>query len=240
MKKLAIVALVIACASGALAQGVILEDFENGQNNAQWTWQMWVELVESTGGNPGGYFHAPDMWQFAPILYSGYMAPGWSGNFVADHVTRIEGDFKVFSAGTNSGLFPFCVMLRNSMGTPNNIEDDVYVYTDPELLTAPGRGAPWKHYSFNIPSDFVGQPGQLPPGWMGGTYQICNTCFPPNMTFQQVISGVSTVEFWFIHPDWAANIVQYNVGADNLLIERSSGPVAVENSNWGNVKSMFR
>ena len=82
------------------------------------------------------------------------------------------------------------MLLRNDMGTPD-IEDDVYVYPDPFATVIPQIGEGWTHYDFDIPSDFVGGPGELPAGWLGGSYWTGGDLFPEDRTFQDVMSNVT-------------------------------------------------
>ncbi len=155
------------------------------------------------------------------------------------NVTRLSGDFRTDRADNGTAYYPFTVLLRNDMGTPGDIEDDIYVYPNPEALVCPQLDEGWTHYDFDIPSDFVGGPGELPEGWMGGSYYSGGDWFPEDALFQDVISNVSRIEFWWFHPAWFGIYTWWSCGADNITIEYE-GSVAVEAQSLTGVKDMFR
>jgi len=241
MRMLLILTLVAVLAGTAQAQAPYIADFEGGVNYGDWTWgATWADVVEPTGGNPGGYFGNAYQDTYYPVLRSGWDVEGFTGDYVAMGVNHISADFQTFSSSNQwIGTFMFCVFLRNNMGTPDDFEDDIYVYPNPENWTCPDIGEGWKHYDFDIPSDFVGAPGELPDGWMGGSYLTGNATFPSDATWQDVIAGVSRLEFWWNHPDWAAIFASFNTGVDNIVLEYS-GPVATEDASFGDVKALYR
>jgi hypothetical protein len=240
MRMLLIVTMVLTFAASALAQAPSNADFEGGVNNGDWGWgPAWADVVETAGGNPGGYMGNAYQDTYYPILKSGWDVPEWSGDLT--NATRISADFQTISS-SNAWIhtFYFCVFFRNHMGTPEDQLDDVFVYIDPYNYTSPGVDEGWKHYEFDLPFDFVGAPGELPAGWVGGSYNSGNATFPSDVTFQEVIQDIGRIEFWFNHPDWAAMFASFNTGVDNIVLESSDDPVAVEGSSFGNVKAMFR
>lgn len=240
MRTIMTLTLIIAFATSAMAQLPVVADFE-GTNNGDWTWGNGADTIEATGGNPAGWFHNDYLNTFAPILRCGWDAPDWTGNYVAEGVVRISGDFQTISATTQyMQYYPFTVMFRNHMGTPNDIEDDIHVYYNPDLQFSPDVGAGWIHYEFDIPTDFVGGAGELPDGWMGGSYMTGNASFPSDATWQDVMSDIGRIEFWFFHPDMFGVYEWFDVGADNIVLEKDGGSVATEDSSWGNLKAIYR
>jgi hypothetical protein len=219
----------------------IVADFEGGVNNGDWTWGNPADTIEPTGGNPGGYLGNAMQDAPYPVLTCAWDASGWTGNLADAGATRISGDFQTFDS-TNQwlGEFYFTVLFRNHMGTPNDIEDDVFVYIDPYAYDCPDIGEGWKHYEFDLPFDFNGGPGELPAGWVGGSYYSGNATFPSDVTFREVVTNIGRVEFWFNHPDWAAIFATHHTGVDNIILEVEQAPVAEEKSSFGDIKAMFR
>jgi hypothetical protein len=244
MRMLLIVTMVLAFAVSASAQMTMdqVADFEGGLNNGDWGWgPAAADVVEPEGGNPGGYLGNAFQDTYYPILECGWDAPGWCGNLSAAGASHISGDFiTIASSNEWIGSYYFTVLFRNHMGTINDVTDDVYVYIDPYEYTSPGIGEGWKHYDFDLPFDFDGAPGELPAGWVGGSYYSGNATFPSDVTFQDVVSNVGRIEFWYNHPDWGAIFASFNTGADNIILTLDSDPVAVESSSFGDLKAMFR
>ncbi|MBC8425535.1 hypothetical protein H8E07_15565 [bacterium] len=239
MRTVLIITLILGFAAGAMAE-TVTADFEGGINLGDWTYLHYAEGINPSGGNPGGWYYYSFGFTFAPILQCAPETPYFTGNYAEAGVTRISGDFQTtYCENGGAHTFPFTVLLRNNMGTPGDIEDDVYVYPTP-TEPIPWLGEGWKHFDFDIPSSFTGAPGELPAGWLGGSYWTGGDIFPSDVTFHDVISNVSQVEFWWMHPAWFAIIVAWDVGADNITIEYDTAPVADEASSWGDVKSMFR
>ena len=241
MRLLLTLALILTFAGSAMAQGTTVADFEGGVNNGDWTFGNGADVVEATGGSPDGWFHNDYINSFAPIFRCDWDAYGWTGDYVSSGVNRMSGDFQTISATTPyMAYYPFTVMLRNHMGTPNDIEDDVHVYFNPDLQFSPDVAAGWVHFDFDIPWAFDGAPGELPANWMGGSYMTGNASFPSDVTWQEVLSDIGRVEFWFWHPDMFGVYEWFDVGADNIVLEWEGSVVATEESSWGNVKAMYR
>lgn len=236
MRKLTILALVLTFAVAAQAQTAIA-DFEGGVNNGNWTFGFGA--IEPTGGNPDGWYHTVGLDAPFPVFTCDYGAEGFTGDYAATGVTRISADF-ICNDSSNQwiGEFMFTVLLRDDNGTPNDLEDDVFVYPDPANWTCPDIGEGWVHYEFEIPSDFVGMPGELPAGWLGGSYWSGNASFPEDAFFHEVMSNIGRVEFYWNHPDWGAIFSTFDVGADNIMVEREGG-VAVKHETLSGVKALF-
>lgn len=240
MRTMSMIALLLVVSSPVLA-GTVTADFEGGTNLGNWTFEHWDESLQTAGGNPDGWYHTgSDLFTFAPVLKCESGAPGFTGNYAAMGVTRISGDFlTTYCENDWANTFNFTVLLRNDNGTPFNPEDDVYVYPDAFVNLIPQIGSGWTHYDFDIPSTFVGGPGELPAGWLGGSYLTGLDVFPSDRTFQDVIGSVTNVEFWWIHPAFWAIVVPWEAGGDNITIE-SGGAVPVTSSSVSDLKANFR
>ena len=241
MRTLLTLALFLCLATTAMAQGVLVADFEGGVNNGDWTWGNSADAINATGGSPDGWFGNNNIMSFAPRLRCGWNVPDWTGDYVAMGVNRIAGDFQTLATTTPyMAYYPFCFMLTNHMGTPGDVSDDVYVYVDPNMQYAPDVPMGWVHYEFDVPSDFVGAPGELPTGWKGGSAATCGACFPSDITWQDVLSDVGRIEVWFWDPDMFGVMEEFSIGVDNIMLESTGGPVATEDSSFGSVKALFR
>jgi hypothetical protein len=104
------------------------------------------------------------------------------------------------------------ILLRDTKGTPTNPDDDDYAYyVGPNVpLFADG----WMHFDFAIPSDST---DAVPEGWRGG-WSGDPENFRPGVDWNDVITNVDSVEFWWINPSFFAIIAQWEVGVDNISI----------------------
>lgn len=231
-------ALILATSSVAMAD-TVTADFENGVNHGNWTFYGWTEGINPEGGNPGGWFSSGYYWAFWPILQCESGAADFTGDYAAMGVTRLSGDFTTpLCENPGANEWPFTVLLRNDGGTPD-IMDDFFVYPDPFNWLIPQIGEGWTHYDFDIPSDFVGGPGELPDGWLGGSSWTGGDIFPSDKTFQEVMNNVTTVEFHWNHPAYVAFDTGWEVGGDNITIEYN-GAVATERMTLSGVKDLYR
>ena len=240
MRTTLAIVTILCLAIPALAE-TFTEDFESGSNVGGWTFMNSNQGINPTGGNPGGWFYDIDHIIFAPIFRCESDAAMFSGDYTSLGVNRISGDFQTLGCG-NSGAhsYAFTLLLRDEGGTPGFTDDDVYVYVDPFQHNIPWIDEGWVHYDFDIPSDWTGAAGELPEGWMGGSYRSGADVFPPDRTFQDVMSNVSRVEFFWIHPAWYALITPWAAGADNITIEWDEGIVSTESASLGSVKALYR
>ncbi len=132
-------ALVLAMSTAALAETGIYEDFEDGIIDGEWRWTG-SDFIETTGGNPDSYGTSFEFWEPTPTYFGGWDAPGWTGNYTAMGVTGFSIDVTTLS--TQNFFFdeyPLFLAIQNHMGTPDDISDDVFVYTNPAANFAPRR-----------------------------------------------------------------------------------------------------
>jgi len=230
--------MVLALSTGALAQNGIYEDFETGTNNGGWHWSG-ADTVEPTGGNDGAFLQSMLLDVPTPTLRGDYDAEGWTGDFAAMGVTAFSADLLTLETNNEYWTYyPCFVLIINHMGTPENLDDDVYVYPNPDMFTPPAAGSGWASYHWDIPSDFVGGDGELPAGWYGGTGG--NTIFPADMTWEDMMTNVGRLEIRTLYPDYAAIFQAYVMGADNLALYYEGGAVATEVTTFSSLKAMFR
>lgn len=232
-------ALILALSTVAVAQTGIYEDFEDGAIDGEWRWTG-SDFIESTGGNPYSYGTSYEFWEPTPTYFGGWDAPGWTGDYNAMGVTGFSID--VMTISTQNRFFdeyPLFLAIQNHMGTPDDISDDVFVYANPYTYNAPGAGTGWHRYEWDIPSDFVGGPGECPAGWSGGNWADWNN-LPDGMTWQDMMTNVGRLEVRTLSFGDFAAYNPYHMGADNVELYYTTGTVPTENASWGSVKSMFR
>lgn len=238
MRLLLAIACALCLAVPALAENGIQADFEAGINDGGWNYGG--DVVESDGGNPGGWLHSAVLDVPYPLLYCDYLAAGWTGDYVAMGVTGFHLDVQtVYTGQPYFGEYNVLVFLR-MVNDPDTIDDDVFVYYDPYAYAPPMPGDGWVTYTWDIPADFVGAPGELPENWRGGSIATGNTVFPPDMTWQEVLSDVGRLEVWFLDPDYFAIFAMFEMGADNITLVYDQGSVATEPVTMDGIKALYR
>jgi hypothetical protein len=207
----------MAAAASFATADTFTDTFENGSNAGNWGFIHGFDILENSGGNPGGYLHQPTFDTFAPIL-SGDQGP-FVGDYRAMGVTQIsiDGITTHRDFGDPAG-FEFSLLLRDTKGT-FDVEDDDYTYYVGDEVPQPGQG--WKSFVFDIPSDS----DDLPAGWKGG-WSGDGENFRPGVTWSDVISNVEQVEFWWLNPSHFAFFANWDVGADNVAITTIPAPGA--------------
>jgi len=231
-------ALVLAMSTAAFAETGIYEDFESGVIGGGWHWSD-ADFITTTGGNPGAFGQCPEIWVPLPTYFGGWDAPGWTGNYTAMGVTGFSIDLQTISTQNNwIDTYPVFIALMNHMGTPDDISDDVFVYPDYDF-NAPAEGAGWSSYQWDIPSDFVGGPGEMPAGWNGGNWADW-TVLPDGMTWQDMMTNVNRIEVRTLQFGMFANYDPFVMGADNVALYYETGAVATEEMTFGSVKSLYR
>lgn len=221
--------------SGSAIAADFSDDFEGGVNDAAWAWIRGGDTLENTGGNPGWWLHQPTYDTFAPILESAFNGgTPFTSDYRAIIVTGISADFRTDALNFGDGTgFPLVLVLRDANGTPADITDDDFVYFVGPNIPTVGQG--WVSYDFDIDS----LADDLPAGWKGGWIGDCET-LRPGVTYEDVMSSVDRVEFWYLDPCYAAAFQQWDVGVDNLEIRYDGGSTPTEEKSWGAVKAQYR
>ena len=231
--------LLLALSTVAIAENGIQEDFEDGVIDGEWRWTG-SDFIAPTGGKPDAYGTSFEFWEPTPTYFGGWDAPGWTGNFTTMGVTGFSIDVMTISTQNNwFSEYPLFIAIQNHMGTPGDISDDVFVYANPDTYFAPGAGTGWHSYQWDIPSDFVGGPGEMPAGWSGGNWADWNN-LPAGMTWQDMMTNAGRLEVRTLRFGMFANYNPYQMGADNVTLYYETGSVANENMSFGSVKSLYR
>ncbi|MEM6672346.1 MAG: hypothetical protein AAF726_05850 [Planctomycetota bacterium] len=209
--SLAQLAVGAALAAPGLAQ---VDDFDDGTNPNGWSFGVTTpDVVESTGGNPGGWLRNPLVDSFAPIVTSGAGATApYIGDLRANGVARILVDARTDAVSITAAARNLTLVLRDTKGTPT-VDDDDYAYSVGALIPQVGQG--WVPYSFDVPSAST---DAVPAGWAGGWVGDV-AAFRPGVDWNDVITSVDRVEFWWIDPTFFAIFQQWDVGIDNVAAE---------------------
>ena len=196
-----------------------VEGFETGTNVGSWSFfgdpANPVEVIESSGGNPGAFLHST----CADLLCLDTFAPqfrtqeGVDSIFTGDYrkagVTTLGVDLAIFGPEfVTTGGRPLTLILRNDPGSPGDPFDDVVVYRMGRR-NIPQANGQWRSYSFRVPSAST----TLPRGW-----QVLQGSGDGDADWNQVITGVSQVEYFFGDPTLFFIFQQWEVGVDDLRI----------------------
>lgn len=212
------------------------DDFEGGTNFGGWRFIEGADVIEPAGGNPGGWLHQPVYDTFDPAVVSAWnLATPFVGDYRTRNVSNLSFDLQNLHMDFGDGTgFPVVLLLRNTHGTPDDFDDDDYAYFVDSNVPLVGAG--WAHYSFDVPSQSA---DAVPSGWLGGWAGDCAT-FRPGVEWSDIVSNVDRVEIHWLDPCFFAIFQQWNVGVDNVTIVDGEDPTSVEESSWGEVKSLYR
>jgi hypothetical protein len=209
-------AAAVVAAPSAFAQSFV-ETFTGNTNTAGWTWGNGFDVIESSGGNPGYYLHNPTLDTFAPWARSTLgTTSAFTGDYRARRVTNVGVDVAVFAHDFNYQR-ELTLMLRSDSGTPGDPNDDCYVYM-PSATFVPYPADGWRSFDYAIPS----QQTTLPAGW--NTWSVFGNCPAPDVTWNNVITNVTEVSFFFGDPTFFYIFMMWNLGLDNPRIEEEPHP----------------
>lgn len=196
-----------------LAQsGSSTDEFTAGANPNGWNFASF-DVLEATGGNPGGWLHVSNLDTYYPILETGASAAApWVGDLRASGVVRIAFDAITLRTDFNTFGNPMTVLLRDTKGT-FDVSDDDYAYALGDEMPLVGAG--WKHFEFAVPSRST---TAVPPGWKGG-WAGDGDSFRPGVDWNDLIVAVDRVEVWWNDPTYFSIFQNWEAGVDNLTIE---------------------
>ena len=208
----------------ASAQMATYDNFDTGLNKGGWNYNP-GDVIESIGGSPGGYLHQPVADTFGPIFQSdnNRLVGDWRAAGV-DNLS-FDGILHNMIFGNGSG-FEMSILLRDTKGTPGVNDDDYAYFVGPNI---PLKGAGWKSFDFNIPSQDT---SAVPAGWWGG-WSGDGTQFRPGVTWNDIITSVDKVEIHWLNPSFFAIFQQWDVGLDNIAV-RGNGLAITRNGLGGN------
>lgn len=217
---LASAAVVLMCVGGALG-ATFVEEFTGGTNVGLWTFGGAMS-GQPSGGNPDWYRRVDNLDTFAPQLRTQGDSI-FTGDYRARKVTLLGVDLKTFAVDFSAAERPLTLMLVEDNGTPGDSSDDWAAYTI-GALDVPVPGQEWTSYSFVVPS----QSATLPAGW---ATQIYGPNSPANPDWNQVITDVDRVVFFYGDPELFFIFQQWTLGVDNVRIEETPPPACVADAN---------
>lgn len=218
LRSVTLRALVAMAAVGPALADTFTETFDGGSNTGSWLYGGPGETIETAGGNPGAYLHSPAIDTFAPQPRT---APGVASVFTGDYrgrnITGIGIDLITIAVDFSAAGRPLTLMLVSDSGTPGNADDDWAAYfVGASEIPVPGDG--WKSFSFTVPSQSM----SLPAGWQ--TLALGPNS-PPAPDWNDLITGVSQVQFFYGDPTFVFIFQVWDVGLDNVSISGDVVPV---------------
>lgn len=187
------------------------ERFSSNSNHGGWSFGTTNGRIETTGGNSGAYFHDPFVDTYAPQPRTAAGVDSeFTGDYRARHVTAVGVDVAVFRVDFSAAERPLTIMLISNNGTPGNANDDWAAYRVGDVdIPVPGDG--WRSFSFEIPS----QSTTLPAGWQTIAFGPNS---PPVPNWNDVITNVDQLVFFFGDPEFFFIFQGWDVGLDNPSI----------------------
>jgi hypothetical protein len=183
-------------------------------NVGGWVWGGPNETTPASGGFPGAYKRTDGLDTFAPTLDTTGSSI-FTGDYRTAGVSALGVDLQSFSIDfPTSCQRPLSLQLWNDNGTPGNFGDDTYVYfVSPDDV--PCVDGLWRSYSVAVPS----QSTTLPSGWGVDP----NSSAAPDAVWNQVMTSVSRVTWFYGDPTFFFIFQMWSVGADNCRIAFSGG-----------------
>jgi hypothetical protein len=225
MKATCSCVFLVGLAFGQAAQaGTFVENFDAGAAHVGgWTYGI-TPTYPTTGGNPGKYQRTQNIDTFAPQPRTGASGTIFTGNYREANVTSVGIDLATFAVDFSAAGRPLTVILVSNNGTPTNSNDDWGAYKIGSTnVPIPGQG--WLSYNFEIPS----QSTTLPEGW---DYIQFGAGSPPNPDWNNVITNVSQLRYFYGDPKLFFIFQNWTVGLDNARI--TTEPVQIPGDTDGN------
>jgi hypothetical protein len=222
--------LFLAPVAPALADGstsgpnALADDFEGGVNEGGWTYNP-GDVLETTGGSPGGWWHQPVADTFGPIVVSTNKSLAGDWRAAGADLVSFDAQLLDLDFGTGAG-FQMSLLLRDTHGTVSVADDDYAYFVGAQI---PLKGAGWKSFSFPVPSQDT---SAVPAGWKGG-WAGDGEHFRPGVDWNDVITSVDRVEIWWLDPALFAIFQQWDIGLDNVVV-RMDGRAEVRNGSGVN------
>jgi hypothetical protein len=218
LRCLARIVVALVLASAPAFADTFTETFEGGSNTGGWAFGGPMEVIETTGGNPGAYLHSPAIDTFAPQPRTTSVVDlVFTGDYRTRNVTAIGIDLITIAVDFSAAGRPLTLMLLSDEGTPADPSDDWAAYfMGPADVPEPGDG--WASFSFAVPS----QATSLPPGWQ--TIAL-GPSSPPAPDWNDLIIDVDELRFFYGNPEDFFIFQVWNVGLDNVSVVADLVPV---------------
>jgi hypothetical protein len=143
----------------------------------------------------------------------------FTGDYRTQEVTSVGIDLITFAVDFSAAGRPLTVMLVSDNNTPANFNDDWAAYhIGPTNVPLPGQG--WLSYNFDIPSQSM----TLPPGWQ---FIQFGPSSPPNPNWNDVITDVDQLRYFYGDPTFFFIFQVWNLGLDNPRITMVPEPVSM-------------
>jgi hypothetical protein len=217
MRTAPTLAIAAALALPVHAQTVdFTESFSNGSNSGQWSWGTGGESFSPLNGNPGAFLQDLTLNTCCPSLGT---QPGVSSVFTGDYrkagVSSVGLDLVTLFTPFSVGARPLTVMLINDNGTPFGFDDDWGAYfigskTIPDSGVTSFSPPGWTDFEFAIDA----QSEVTPPGWTIFSYAPGGQL----KTWSQVVTQVTSLEFFYGDPTSIFIFHSWDVGTDNIRI----------------------
>ncbi len=197
----------------------VVVTFDEGRNIGNWSFfgdpKNPIEVIERTGGNPGAFLHSTCsglacLDTFAPQFRTQL---GVQSVFLGDYrkkgVDFLGIDVAIFGPRfVSTGSRPLTLLLIDDAGTEAPSDDSAVFLKGPNIPRPEGQ---WCSYGFDVPS----QSTVLPPGWL-----VLVAPGTPDEAWNNVITGVDQAVFYFGDPELFYIFQQWEIGVDNIRIER--------------------
>lgn len=216
MKLFTIASIVCALSASASALpqcGSTSTTTFSAANVGGWAWGGPSQSTPATGGFPTHYRRTDGLDTFAPMLQTSGSSI-FTGDYRAAGVSALSVDLQSFAIDfPTSCQRPLSLVLTDDNGTPGNFSDDTYVYfLGPDVPCIDGL---WHSYSVDVPAQSV----TLPSGWTVDP----NATVSPDAVWNQVMTNVSRVTWFYGDPTFFFIFQMWSVGADNCRIAFAGG-----------------
>ena len=185
----------------------VVDDFENGTNYGNWVASQWT--IESTGGNPGGWFHAHERrgeptFQFLPDPSNVF-----AGDYASEGVTGLTVDLRADAGFNQEDPEGRGTTLRLDWTDNGQYVTGIEAWYTGDLVPTIGGG--WQSYFYPIPATST----TIPAGW---------TIFEGDGTpgtdadWQYLMRHIDQVVIQYGEMGYAFPIRLWDIGMDNVTL----------------------
>lgn len=215
--------LVLLALAAPVQAGQVVDEFESGANLNGWSWLSGSPgavigngMVQSSGGNPGGWFDSTAPYFSGHPNFTAVPAAGTPLRAALDSGTLATASIDIQRLDTSAIINCHPVYTLPSTFTLELLDLHT-VGTDPPTLieahtidgpAAPGGPFAWTSASFTIPSDAT----DVPPGWVLDV--------PPDIpyTWADMMHNIDGISFYALDPGEITYDSCWHLGADNVVV----------------------